>query len=549
MLSHLYIKNFTIIDRLDIDFDEGFSVVTGETGAGKSIILGALNLLLGQRAAADRVRHGEERCVIEARFDIGGYGLRPLFDAADIDYDDECTMRRELTAAGKSRAFINDTPVALSTMRTIGGQMVDIHSQHKNLLLNEADFQLGVVDTIAQDADLLNDYRQSYDDYCRARRDTENLKTAIAEAKEKEDLLRHQYSRLVEAQLQTGLRERLEQEAGTLNHMEEIKTALSTADDILNGTGGIVERLKETTRLVDGISPVYPDIKDTAQRLESCHIELKDIARDIALCADSADYDPQRLEKINNRLDTIYSLLRRHNAASVDDLITLRDNIGSQLEQIEGGDDELQELTAREEAALHRCNTLAQALTEKRRQAADTVATEMRRRLRLLDMPNVAFTVETDDKPLAADGADSVVFLFSANTNVPPMPMSQVASGGEIARVMLALKALIGGTTRLPTIIFDEIDTGVSGKTAEQMALMMQEMSRRGRQVISITHLPQIAARGHCHYRVYKEETPGGTTSSMTRLTDEQRVTEVARLLSGSDISEAAINNAKELLR
>lgn len=549
MLSHLYIKNFTIIDRLDIDFDEGFSVVTGETGAGKSIILGALNLLLGQRAAADRVRHGEERCVIEARFDIGGYGLSPLFDAADIDYDDECTMRRELTAAGKSRAFINDTPVALSTMRTIGGQMVDIHSQHKNLLLSEADFQLGVVDTIAQDADLLNDYRQSYDDYCRARRDTENLKTAIAETKEKEDLLRHQYSRLVEAQLQTGLRERLEQEAGTLNHMEEIKTALSTADDILNGTGGIVERLKETTRLVDGISPVYPDIKDAAQRLESCHIELKDIARDIALCADSADYDPQKLEKINNRLDTIYSLLRRHNAASVDDLITLRDNIGSQLEQIEGGDDELQELTAREEAALHRCNTLAQALTEKRRQAADTVATEMRRRLRLLDMPNVAFTVETDGKPLAADGADSVVFLFSANTNVPPMPMSQVASGGEIARVMLALKALIGGTTRLPTIIFDEIDTGVSGKTAEQMALMMQEMSRRGRQVISITHLPQIAARGHCHYRVYKEETPGGTTSSMTRLTDEQRVTEVARLLSGSDISEAAINNAKELLR
>lgn len=548
MLRRLYIKNFTIIDELDISFEEGFSAVTGETGAGKSIILGAINLLLGQRAAADKVRNGEGRCIIEAQFDIGGYGMEPLFEAADIDYDDECIMRRELTAAGKSRAFINDTPVGLNSMRAIGQQLVDIHSQHQNLLLNEADFQLGVLDIIAGDKALLTDYRQRYADYIRACKDVDSLKSAMESARQQEDFLRYRFKELEDAHLTSGEQEQLEQESEMLGHIEDIKRALCSADDMLNGTGGIVERMKEVSRVVAGISAVCAPVRETAARIESSYIELKDIARDISSQAESTDYDPQRLEHINNRLDTIYTLQRKHNVNSTDELLTLHDTIAGQLAHIDNSEEELSELTARRDSCLEHCKALAAELNKARTAAARAVEEEMRQRLVPLGMPNVAFTVSIKDKPLSADGYDNAVFLFSANAGMPLQPVAQVASGGEIARVMLSLKAMISGAVKLPTIIFDEIDTGVSGKTAEQMATVMREMADNGRQVISITHLPQIAARGNNHYRVFKEETAQGTTSSMTLLTADERLNEIAQMLSGAAVTEAAYSNARELL-
>ncbi|MBR5392028.1 MAG: DNA repair protein RecN [Prevotella sp.] len=551
MIKQLYIKNFTLIDTLDMTFQPGFSVITGETGAGKSIILGAIALLLGQRADSKAIKSGAERCIIEAHFDLSRYSMEDFFTEYEIDYDaTDCILRRELTASGKSRAFINDTPVQLSLMRLLGQQLVDIHSQHQNLLLQEEDFQLNVVDIIANDQKQLELYHQLYQEYLSAKKAVKEMQEAIDQANDNQDFLRFQLSELNDADLSEGIQEELEQERETLSHAEDIKSGLFAADQLLSrGEGGIIERLKETTKALDAIKNVFPDILDVAERTESCYIELKDIAGDISSCAEDFDFDPQRLEIIHNKLDQIYSLEKKHHVDSVEQLIAIRDELARQLDRIDNSEDELKNLQAKETALLNQCRETAAKLSQLREKAARKIEKEMLKRLVPLGIPHVRFEVQQAPKELSYDGADRITFLFSANTSTPLLPVSEVASGGEIARVMLSLKAMISGAVKLPTIIFDEIDTGVSGKTAEMMAKIMQEMGAADRQVISITHLPQIAALGTTHYKVYKEESQQGTISHMQLLQEEERVQEIAQMLSGSNVTEAAVIHAKELLK
>ena len=551
MLKQLYIKNFTLIDELDIQLHPGFSVITGETGAGKSIILGAIGLLLGNRADTKAIKAGCDRCTIEAHFDLSRYDMQNFFTEHDIDYDaDDTIIRRELTAAGKSRAFINDTPVALSLMRELGESLVDIHSQHQNLLLQKEDFQLNVVDIIAQDSKLLGDYRATYNQYRQAQQRLAKMEEEIARSRENEEFLKFQFKELDHAQLVEGEQESLEQEAETLTHAEDIKTALYEADNTLtNEDGSILERLKSTCQQLASIKEVYPAIAEAAERLDSSYIELKDIAQEIGSNVDRVDFEPARLDEINSRLDTIYSLQQKFHVQDISGLIEIREHLKQQLDHIGNSDEELAALQQEAEHWLSKAGQAAKKLTELRTRTARKIEAEMQKRLVPLGIPNVRFEISFTAKPLSPDGADKVNFLFSANKSTPLQPVSQVASGGEIARVMLSLKAMISGAVKLPTIIFDEIDTGVSGKIAEKMAQIMAEMGELDRQVISITHLPQIAAMGRHHYKVLKEETPQGTRSHMTELTEEQRVSEIAQMLSGSDITEAALANAQELLR
>ena len=550
MLQQLYIHNFTLIDKLDIHFSSGFSVITGETGAGKSIILGAIGLLLGNRADARLVKAGTDKCIVEAHFDISRYDMQQFFIDNDIDYEpDDCIMRRELRANGKSRAFINDTPVSLTTARELGEQLVDIHSQHQNLLLQKDDFQLSVVDIIANNSKELQQYRTTYREYSDTKAALKKLEEQIAANRANEDFLRYQAKELADANLVAGELTELEQEVETLSHTEDIKTALYSADEALsNDNVGIISSCKSAISRLSTITEVYPPVRELADRLDSAYIELKDIAHDISSLADNVDYDPQRLEVASSRLDALYSLQQKHHVETVEELIALRDNILHQLSHIDNADEELDALKAKVNELLAICTTKAKALTATRQKAAKKIEQQITDRLIALGMPNTRFEVRIEEKPLSNDGADKPAFYFSANKNTPLLPVAQVASGGEIARVMLSLKAMISGAVKLPTIIFDEIDTGVSGRVAEMMAQIMKEMGDSNRQVISITHLPQIAALGSNHYKVEKTDTADGTTSTMRQLTPEERITELAQMLSGSNITDAAIQNARSLL-
>ena len=551
MIKQLYIKNFTLIDEQTTTFDAGFSVITGETGAGKSIILGAIGLLLGNRADTKLIKAEKDRCVVEAHFDLSKYDLQPFFFDNDIDYDaQDCIVRREINTNGKSRAFINDTPVSLAQMRDLGERLVDIHSQHQNLLLNKEDFQLDVLDTIAQNVQQKDAYTKVFNDYKAANKRLEELKADIEKNKANEDFLRFQYEELHSAALKSGEQEELEQQSEMMNHAEDIKSALYSAENALNDDhNGIVSQLRSITSQLNNIAEVFPSINELLERAESSYIELKDIAHEINRQLEQVDFNPRLQEEINQRLDTLYTLQQKHHVATVDELIDLHDQMEKSLNQIENSDEQLQELE-KQVSTLHAlCIEKARALTKTRTQAALTVEKEMQKYLVPLGIPNVRFQVQTAAKDLSADGADKVAFLFSANKSTPMQPVSQVASGGEIARVMLSLKAMISGAKKLPTIIFDEIDTGVSGRVAEKMAQIMHDMGANNRQVISITHLPQIAAMGNTHYRVTKEETANGTISRLTRLTPEERINEIAQMLSGSEVTQAAISNAKELLK
>lgn len=550
MLQHLYIKNYALIDELDIDFPKGFSVITGETGAGKSIILGAIGLLLGNRADVKAIKPGEKKCVIEAQFNISGYSLKDLFDDNDADYDEnECIVRRELSSNGKSRAFVNDSPVPLQFLRMLGGSLVDIHSQHQNLLLQKEDFQIGVVDVIAHDETTKADYVKSFEQYKSDVKELDEMNKKLEAARQNEEFLRFQFSELQSAQLTDGIQEELEQESAALSHSEEIKSALYQADSLLNeDENGIVERTGMAAEALHSIESVYPKVKELADRLDSAKIELEDIAADVSADSDDIDFNPSRLDEVNSHLDSIYTLEKKHHVDSVAELISIRDDIEQQLSRIDDSDDLLSELKKKVADSKGICIKKANALSELRKKAAKETEKEMKARLMPLGMPNVRFIVDIKDKELSNNGKDNVVFLFSANKSTDPQPVSEVASGGEIARVMLSLKALISGVAGLPTIIFDEIDTGVSGAIASKMAQVMKEMADAGQQVISITHLPQIAAEGVAHYKVEKGETSKGTTSQMRRLTEEQRVREIAGMLSGDNITEAALQNARELL-
>ena len=550
MLKHLYIKNYALIDLLDIELYSGFSVLTGETGAGKSIILGAIGLLLGQRADSKSIKTGAEKCTIEAHFDLSRYDLQPFFTENDIDYDAEDTIIRREISATKSRAFINDTPVALSMLKELGEQLVDIHSQHQNLLLNKQDFQLSVVDIIAQNQGLLADYQESYSQLQTANRELQELKDNIEKNRQQVDFMQFQYEELQQANLVDGEQEELEQQSDMLSHAEDIKGALYEADGHLNGDQqGAVDNVRQSFQTLRNIARVLPAASELAERLESCHIELKDIADEVSSLLERTDFDPAELDRLNNRLDLLYDLEKKYHVDNVEELIAQRDLLGKQLNAIENSDDAMAELEAKCEQLKGKCQQLADKLTKQRQKAAKEIEKQMQQRLVPLGMPHVRFEVSITPSALGKSGQDQVAFLFSANTSTPLQPVSQVASGGEIARVMLSLKAMISGAVKLPTIIFDEIDTGVSGKIAEKMAEMMREMGQAERQVISITHLPQIAAMGSHHYRVSKEETAQGTTSSMHLLSDEERVREIAQMVSGSDVSEAAIANAKALLK
>ena len=550
MLKQLYIRNFTLIDELDIKLYPGFSVITGETGAGKSIILGAIGLLLGNRADSKAIKSGKERCVIEAHFDLSRYDMKGFFDDNDIDFDAEDTIiRRELTSAGKSRAFINDTPVPLTKMRELGEQLVDIHSQHQNLLLQKEDFQLNVVDILAQDAEHIKAYQAVYQQYRSALSRLEQLKQELIKNRENEEFMRFQHKELDEAHLEPGELEQLEQESDILNHSEEIKSALYEADHSLSDDeGSILQLLRNASYSISNIREIYPEVAELSDRLDSSYIELKDIAQEISSSLDRIDFDPARLEQLNTRLDQLNTLLQKFHVETVEELIETRDLLAQQLEHIDNGNEDIELLQKEVDQKLIKAMSAAHSLSSLRKKVAKSIETEMKNRLVPLGIPNVRFEIEFAEKPLCRDGADKVSFLFSANRSTPLQPISQVASGGEIARVMLSLKAMISGAVKLPTIIFDEIDTGVSGKIAEKMAEIMTEMGNQNRQVISITHLPQIAAMGSHHYKVMKEETQTGTISQMRELTPEQRVEEIAQMLSGSDISQAALANAKELI-
>ena len=551
MLKQLYIKNFTLIDELDIELYPGFSVITGETGAGKSIILGAIGLLLGQRADSKSIKAGAEKCVIEAHFDLSRYPMQDFFDENEIEQDSEDTIiRRELTAAGKSRAFINDTPVGLSQLKELGEQLVDVHSQHQNLLLQKQDFQLNVVDIIANDQKELTAYQQTYSQLQAAKSQLQTLKDDIERNRQSQDFLQFQYEELENARLKEGEQEELEQQSETMEHAEDIKTALYEADNALYAEQmGVVSQVRTAKNALSGISKVMPKTAELAERLESCRIELKDIADEVSSMLEDTDFDPAELDHINARLDRIYELEKKYHADTVEELISQRDELRQKLNNIENSDEALAELEAQCQQLTAKSQQQADTLTKLRLKSGKAIEQQLRQRLVPLGMPNVRFEVNIQKGELGKNGQDQVAFLFSANTSTPLQPVAQVASGGEIARVMLSLKAMISGAVKLPTIIFDEIDTGVSGKIAEKMADIMQEMGQTERQVISITHLPQIASKGSHHYRVSKEETANGTISQMQELDKNERITEIAQMLSGSEITEAAIENAKQLLK
>ena len=551
MLKQLYIKNYTLIDLLDIEFYPGFSVITGETGAGKSIILGAIGLLLGQRADSKDIKTGTDRCQIEARFDLSRYDMESFFQENDLDYDaQDCIIRRELLSSGKSRAFINDTPVSLALLKELGEQLVDVHSQHQNLLLNKQDFQLNVVDIIAGKPKELATYQTEFANFLALQHQLTELREEIERNKNNADFLQFQYDELSQARLSAGEQEELEQRQDTMSHAEDIKSALYQTDHALTAENtGIVEQLKTAIQALQSIYKVLPATQELSRRMDSCYIDLKDMSQDIGSMLDHVDFDPTELDAVNSRLDTIYHLQKKYHCESVEVLLQQQQKLKEQLAAIENADDTLTELQQKTDKQQERCKGYADKLTMIRKKAAQQIENQMSERLKTLGMPNVRFQVIVEQTTLNRSGQDKVSFLFSANTSTPLQPIAQVASGGEIARVMLALKVMISGAVKLPTIIFDEIDTGVSGKIAESMAHMMNEMGAGGRQVISITHLPQIAALGAHHYKVYKEESDSGTASHMLLLNDEERVREIAQMLSGSDITEAAINNAKELLK
>lgn len=553
MLKKLDIRNFTLIDHLEMALYPGFSVITGETGAGKSIVIGAIGLLLGNRADAKQVKRGCDKCIIEATFDLSIYHsdvLKDFFEDNDLDYEpEECLLRREVNANGKSRAFINDTPVTLALMRELGEQLIDVHSQHQNLLLSKEDFQLNVVDIIARDRQQLADYRAAFAEYRSAQRRLEELREQIATSRDNEDFLRFQQKELSDANLASGEQEQLEQEAELMSHAEDIKRALHEADYGLSGDDtGIVNLTRSIAAQLRSVADVYPEAQELAERLESCFVELKDISQEIASKVDDVEYDPQRFNLITQRLDTIYTLQQKFHVQTVDELLDRLNGINAQLDNIDNSDEELQELERSVEKLHAVCVEKAVVLTDMRRKSAMVVEQELSKLLVPLGIPKVRFKVEVSSADLSTNGADKVMFLFSANSSTDMQPVSQVASGGEIARVMLSLKAMISKTIGLPTIIFDEIDTGVSGRVAEQMAHIMRDMGKANRQVLCITHLPQIAAAGSTHYKVAKQETEYGTVSTMTQLSDEQRITEIAQMLSGSDVSQAAVDNAKSLL-
>jgi DNA repair protein RecN (Recombination protein N) len=551
MLNQVHIRNYVLIDRLDIQFREGFSVMTGETGAGKSIILGALNLLLGGRADSRTIRQGADKCTIEGTFAIAGYGLEQFFSDNGLDYDpNETIMRRELSASGKSRAFINDTPVTLTQLRDLGCHLIDIHSQHQNLALGTQPFQLDVVDTIAANNKVKTEYLQSFTKWSELKTRLARLKAEFDSDNTDREYLEFQLEGLESARLVSGEQEELEQEADILSHAEEIKQELFTAAQILSGDeSGCITKLRSALQYFRSAQKKYPQAQELADRLDSCLIELKDIAETADNAQEEINYDPARLEQVNERLDLIYSLLKKHKKESIAQLLELAGNIRTRLDRSSSYEFEIEQLTIQTESARVEMEKKASGLTQTRKKASDTIIRDIKELLAPLGIPNVKFSIEIQPSTVYdCNGHDDIRFMFSANRSVPMQEISQVASGGEIARVMLCIKSLMAGARALPTIIFDEIDTGVSGAVAERMAMLMKQMSDGNRQVLAITHLPQIAAIGQTHYKVFKTDDQDATHTRIAVLEDDDRIREIAGMMSGSTLTQAALDNAKALI-
>lgn len=550
MLKHLNISNYALIDTLDIDLHRGFSVITGETGAGKSIILGAIGLLLGQRADGKALRDASKKCVIEAHFDISRYELRTWFDEEELEYDDEdCIIRRELSPQGKSRGFINDTPVTLTQMRELGEKLIDVHSQHQNLLLRKENFQLNVVDIMASNEKERAEYAAAYSQLKEAERELEELQKSIENSRTEEDYMRYQLNELQTAALREDEQEELEQEQETASHTEEIKTALYEVTTLLSGEdGAAVEQVRQAEGKLGSAAAIYPKVTELSERLDSLYVELKDIATDIEAESERIEFNPERLAYVTERLNTIYSLEHKYHTDDIAGLLREQERLQTLLNGIDNSDEVLKEKRETVRQLTDIANKKADKLTATRKQAAKKIEAETKRSLEALGMPGVEFCIDIKASALSPEGQDKVAYLFSANKGMALRPVAEVASGGEIARLMLSLKAMISGAVKLPTIIFDEIDTGVSGRIAEQMGNIMHRMGEAERQVISITHLPQIAARGTHHYKVEKKNLSDSTSTMMRQLTKEERIDEIAQMLSGADITDAARRNAKMLL-
>lgn len=550
MLKHLNISNYALIDTLDIDLHRGFSVITGETGAGKSIILGAIGLLLGQRADGKALRDASKKCVIEAHFDISRYELRTWFDEEELEYDDEdCIIRRELSPQGKSRGFINDTPVTLTQMRELGEKLIDVHSQHQNLLLRKENFQLNVVDIMASNEKERAEYAAAYSQLKEAERELEELQKSIESSRTEEDYMRYQLNELQTAALREDEQEELEQEQETASHTEEIKTALYEVTTLLSGEdGAAVEQVRQAEGKLGSAAAIYPKVTELSERLDSLYVELKDIATDIEAESERIEFNPERLAYVTERLNTIYSLEHKYHTDDIAGLLREQERLQTLLNGIDNSDEVLKEKRETVRQLTDIANKKADKLTATRKQAAKKIEAETKRSLEALGMPGVEFCIDIKASTLSPEGQDKVAYLFSANKGMALRPVAEVASGGEIARLMLSLKAMISGAVKLPTIIFDEIDTGVSGRIAEQMGNIMHRMGEAERQVISITHLPQIAARGTYHYKVEKKNLSDSTSTMMRQLTKEERIDEIAQMLSGADITDAARRNAKTLL-
>lgn len=551
MLKHLHIENYALIESLDIDFHDGFSVITGETGAGKSILLGAIGLLTGDRADLSAIQSGKQRCVLEATFNPEGYGLEAFFQEEDLDFDpSECIIRRELTANGKSRAFINDTPTTITALKRLGNRLIDIHSQHQNLLLGQEDFQLSVLDTVAAVPELVQSYSDAFRKWAQTVKALDEAKDNLDEGRKDEDYLRFLLTELNSFKPQPGEDETLQQQCDMLEHAQDIKTALMQGYGFLSeGEAPVTDTMRQVRNLLSSIQAHFPQAEELAERIESCRIELQDIAGTLETEGESIDYDPERLDELQSRLNTLYSLEQKHHVGTSEELISIMKQMQERLDMMDNSDEYLRQLEQEEKEARALVDGISAKLTEKRTASARKVEKDIIASLKTLGMPNVRFQVciSPTNAPTPR-GMDKVTFLFSANLGSEMQGISQVASGGETARVMLSLKAVLSGAMSLPTIIFDEIDTGVSGHIAESMATIMQKMGRQGRQVISITHLPQIAALGQHHYKVWKEDSESVTRSHITYLAQEERVSEIANMLSGSNVSQEAKNNARALL-
>lgn len=553
MLRSLFIKNYALIDELKVEFDKGFSVMTGETGAGKSIILGALSLILGQRAESKFIKQNKNKCTIEGVFDISVYQLRNLFDANDWVYDgDLCIIRREIWVSGKSRAFVNDSPVYLQDLRLLGERLIDIHSQHENLSINDNLFQLTLIDSIAKTSTIKEKYKHLYTAYKKTESELKEIELQSQKSKEEQDFLQFQYDSLQEANLVEDEQEELEAELETITHSEEIKSNLYKLTSLLsNDEGSVEEGLRtalESARALEHFASTASYSQSFVERIKSAYIDMKDLREEAESIFQDVDFDPNRQHIIEDRLSTLYGLQQKHSVSTVKELLEIFSNIQQQLQNIDSLDDRIEQLRADFAEKKKVVYAEANLLSELRKSTITTIEKNIEQRLSYLGILNARFKINfSDKKELDSTGKDDVSFLFSANKNTDMQPIGQIASGGEISRLMLALKSLVADATALATIIFDEVDTGTSGEIAEKMGLIMQQMSDK-MQVITITHLPQIAAKGDAHYYVYKKELTDVTTTSIKKLSLDERIDEIARMLSGAETTVQAYENARVML-